>query len=228
LLLAAQRAGCVAAEVGIPFSDPLADGPTIQRSSFTALQHGMSTRLALQHVQAAREAGLRIPVAVMTYLNPVLAHGLERFAEDARAAGVDGVIVPDLPLEESAPLRAAMRAEGLALIPLLAPTTPEDRLQRICAEATGFVYCVGVTGVTGSRDQVAAEGLRLLDAVRSYTELPRALGFGLSRHEHLLRLQGHAEGAVVGSALIDALDQDPTDPAATTERFLHGMVHGED
>jgi tryptophan synthase alpha subunit len=226
VLLAAERAGCVAAEVGIPFSDPLADGPTIQRSSFVALQHGMTPELALEHVRRARDAGLSIPVAVMTYLNPVLARGVQRFAEDACAAGVDGVIVPDLPWDEAAPVRDVLLNTELALIPLVAPTTTTSRLQRICAAASGFVYCVGVTGVTGARPSVSDEAVRLLDAVRECTSLPRALGFGLASHDHLRVLVGHAEGAVVGSALIDALDHDPSDAGATAEAFLRGMIGG--
>jgi tryptophan synthase alpha chain len=224
LLLAAQDAGCVAAEIGIPFSDPLADGPTIQRSGARALANGMRPGLALGQIATARARGVSIPLAPMTYLNPVLAYGIDRFMRDAVEAGADGVIVPDLPFGEAHAVHGAAHAAGLALIPLVAPTTTPARLESICASAAGFVYCVSVTGVTGSRDTIAPAALDLLGAVRALTSLPRALGFGLSRHEHLVTLAGVAEAAVVGSALIDALSGDALDPAAAAARFLRGML----
>ena len=197
--------GCLAAEVGIPFSDPLADGPTIQRSGQVALANGMTLALALTQVRAARDGGVTIPLAVMTYVNPVLSFGVEAFARAAADAGADGVILPDLPLDEAAGLRAAMHGAGVAVIPLVAPTTTPDRLARICSTASGFVYCVGVTGVTGARRIIADDAIALLESVRALTSLPRALGFGLSTHAHLSALRGHAEGAAVGSALIDSI-----------------------
>jgi tryptophan synthase alpha chain len=226
LLAAAERAGCLAAEVGIPFSDPLADGPTIQRSSQHALENGMSVNLALDHVAAARAAGVALPLVAMTYINPVLSYGLQRFCADGCAAGLDGVIVPDLPDDEAADLRAATAAVGLALVPLVAPTTTPSRLQTAAGHASGFIYCVGVTGTTGARDRIGGEALELLDRVRAMSELPRALGFGLSRHEHLVELRGHTEAAVVGAALIDAVGRDTQDPAGAVERFCVGMLRG--
>ena len=223
LLRAAERAGCLAAEVGIPFSDPLADGPTIQRTSQLALDNGMTVALALDQVAAARAAGLSLPLALMTYVNPVLAYGTGRFCADAAAAGGDAVIVPDLPADEAAELSQAADSAGLALIFLVAPTTTQPRLEAACARATGFIYCVSLTGTTGARAQVAEEALQLLDRVRAATDLPRALGFGLSRHEHLVALRGRCDAAVVGSALLDAVAADPGDPAAAAERFLRGM-----
>lgn len=224
LLLAAQRAGCAAVEVGIPFSDPLADGPTIQRSSFLALRNGMTVARALDAVRQARGQGLHIPVVLMTYINPVLAHGLQRFAADAAGAGAEGVILPDVPLDEAGALRPELTRHGLALVPLVAPTTPPQRLRRICESASGFVYCVGVVGVTGARDALSPEAVRLADAVASLTELPRALGFGISAHQHLRLLAGHVEAVVMGSALIDAIDRGPDGPAATAERYLAGLL----
>ena len=226
LLLAAERAGCVAAEVGIPFSDPLADGPTIQRAGAAALRNGMTLRHALEQIAAARTLGVGIPLAPMSYINPILAYGVEAFAHDAAVAGADALIVPDLPVDEAAAVREAMHAAGLALIPLVAPTTPPERLERICAGAAGFVYCVSVTGVTGSRDAIAPEALDLLAAVSRITRLPRALGFGLSRHDHLVALSGRAEAVVVGSALINALEQAPDDPERTADTFLRSMIGG--
>ncbi len=227
LLLCAQRAGCIAAEIGIPFSDPLADGPTIQRTGHVALGNGMTLAIALGQLNAARASGVTLPLAVMTYINPVLSFGLDAFAREAAAAGADGVILPDLPLDEAAEARDAMHGAGVALIPLVAPTTPADRLARICSTAAGFVYCVGVTGVTGARRTVADDAIILLDSVRRLTPLPRALGFGLAMHEHLAALQGHAEAAVVGSALLDSVSVDPEDAVARAEQFLHAMLGHE-
>jgi tryptophan synthase alpha chain len=224
LLLAAQLAGCIAAEVGIPFSDPLADGPTIQRAGGRALGNGMTLRLAVEQVARARAEGVTMPLAAMTYLNPVLAYGVEDFALDGVAAGLDGLIVPDLPADEAAGLREIVHRAGLALIPLVAPTTTDARLLRVCAEARGFVYCVSVTGVTGARERIGDDALRLLERVRAATPLPRALGFGLSRAEHLRALAGHAEAAVVGSALIDAIDGSPGEPAAALRTFTAALL----
>ena len=226
LLQAAERAGCLAAEVGLPFSDPLADGPTIQRTSQKALENGMTVNLALEQVAQARAAGVELPLALMTYVNPVLSYGLERFAADAARAGADALIVPDTPLEEAGQLRAAADSSGLALILLVAPTTPDARLAAACAHASGFVYCVSVTGTTGARTEIAEEAMDLLSRVRRVTDLPRALGFGLSTHAHLEALRGHAEAAVVGSALLTAVGADAADPSGAAERFLRGMLGG--
>jgi tryptophan synthase alpha chain len=224
LLAAAERAGSLAAEIGLPFSDPLADGPTIQRTSQQALHNGMTVNLALEQVAAARAQGIAIPLALMTYINPVLSYGQERFATDAAAAGADALILPDLPLDEAAQMRTAADNAGLALILLVAPTTPDARLQAACAHASGFVYCVSVTGVTGARTEIAAEGMDLLTRVGRVTDLPRALGFGLSTNAHLQALRGRAEAAVVASALLTAVGAQPEDPAGAAERFLRTML----
>ena len=225
LLLACQRAGCLAAEVGIPFSDPLADGPTIQRTGWRALEQGMTPSRAIAQVAEARSAGLTIPVAMMTYINPVLAMGVEAFAATCADAGVDGAIVPDLPAEEAAVLAAALGEHGLAHIPLVAPTTPTRRLAVVAATASGFVYCVSVTGTTGARVRMSPQALDLLERVRSVSALPRALGFGISRPEHVAALAGHCEAVVVGSALLDAISASADDPAATAEAFV-GELRG--
>jgi tryptophan synthase alpha subunit len=227
LLMAAQRVGCTAAEVGIPFSDPLADGPTIQRTGQVALGNGMTLALALDQVREARQNGLTIPIALMTYINPVLSFGVETLAREAAAAGVDGVILPDLPLDEAAGVRASMHAAGVAVIPLVAPTTTPQRLGRICSSAAGFVYCVSVTGVTGARRAIADEAIALLESVRRCTHLPRALGFGLSTPAHLSALRAHAEAAVVGSALLDSIAADPDNAVTGAERFLRTLLGGE-
>jgi tryptophan synthase alpha chain len=223
LLRCAQESGCLAAEVGIPFSDPLADGPTIQRTGQRALGNGMTLATALDQVRDARASGVTIPLAVMTYVNPVLSFGVDAFAGACAAAGVDGVILPDLPLDEAADVREEMHAAGVAVIPLVAPTTTPDRLERICSTAAGFVYCVGVTGVTGARQDIAGDAIALLESVRRLTPTPRALGFGLSTPAHLVALRGHAEAAVVGSALLDAIGVDPAHAVAAAARFLTTM-----
>ena len=226
LLLAAERAGCIAAEVGVPFSDPLADGPTIQRSGTRALRNGMTLHIAVRQIREARDAGVTIPLAPMTYVNPILAYGPERFVSDLRDAGADGLIVPDLPVDEAGELRDLSHACGVAFIPLVAPTTTDERLRRITATASGFVYCVSVTGVTGARQALAPESLQLLDRVRACTSLPRALGFGLRTHGHLEQLRGRCEAAAVGSAVINAMEQDEHDAAGVAGRFLRAMLNG--
>jgi tryptophan synthase alpha chain len=225
VLHAVQAAGCAAAEIGIPFSDPLADGPTVQRAGWQALRNGMTTTLAIEQAAAARRAGVTIPLAFMTYLNPVLSHGVDSFCAGAAAAGVDGLIVPDLPADEAAGVRDVAHSNGLALIPLVAPTTPDARIVSACRGACGFVYCVGVVGTTGARADIAPEAFDLLDRVAVATRLPRALGFGLSRHEHLVALRGRCEAVVVGSALLSAMAAQPDGGAEAATAFLRGMLH---
>ena len=223
LLAVAQEAGCAAAEIGIPFSDPLADGPTIQKSGTQALRNGMTPALAIEQVKTARASGVSIPLAVMTYVNPILAWGTARFAEACANAGIDAVIVPDLPSGEAGDMRAVLNAAGVGLVPMVAPTTTPARLDTACAAAQGFVYCVAITGVTGRRETVPEEALALLDSVGQHTRLPRCLGFGISRHDHVRTLIGHAEGAIVGSALIDVL-ADADTPFASADSFLRSLL----
>ncbi|MGI8847058.1 MAG: tryptophan synthase subunit alpha [Candidatus Dormibacteria bacterium] len=223
LLLACQDAGCLAVEVGIPFSDPLADGPVVQRTGWRALGNGMTLAIALRQVEEARAAGLAIPVAVMTYINPVLSYGVERFASHALRVGADAVIVPDLPADEAVDVAAAVTGVGLAHVPLVAPTTTTARLTRVAAAASGFIYCVGVTGVTGARDTVDLAGLDLLERVRGVSPLPRALGFGISRGEHLAALRGRCEAAVIGSALLSAIEAGEAAPAHAARVFLEAL-----
>lgn len=227
LLLACERGGSLAAEVGIPFSDPLADGPTVQRTGARALELGMTPRLALAQVAEARAAGLSIPVAVMTYINPILAMGVVAFVEACAESGVDGVIVPDLPAEEALDLAAALGRRRLAHVPLVAPTTPTARIRRIAAGASGFVYCVGVVGTTGARPEVEARAIDLLARVRSVSPLPRALGFGISRPEHVSALAGRCEAVAVGSALLEALGRGAEAEAeARAEAFVRELREG--
>ncbi len=204
--LAAHGADMI--EIGVPFSDPLGDGPTIQRTSSTALAAGMTVSKALGLAGELARATAK-PIVVMGYYNPILRYGLERFCADAAAAGVQGLIVPDLPVEESDELLVCCRAQGLHLIYLLAPTSTQARIDAVAARGSGFIYCMAVTGVTGARRDLADDLGAFLARVRERTALPLVVGFGISRPEHLQQLHGLADGAVVASALIDLMDATP-------------------
>ncbi len=207
LLRAVRDAGCEIVEIGVPFSDPVADGPVIQAASQRALAAGMTLRGALDLAAAATDLGL-LPV-VMTYLNPVLSLGPERFAALAADAGVGGVILPDVPLEESAPLRGALGAAGLDLVDLVAPTSGEARLERIGRQARGFLYVVSHTGVTGGRTDPGRELRELLAALRRHTTTPCYVGFGISDPERAAAVAAIADGVIVGSALLRTVDAAP-------------------
>ena len=194
-------------EVGIPFSDPLADGTTIQRVAFEALQNGMTPRGCMDFARDARARHPDTPILFMTYLNPVLSYGTKAFAADAAAGGVDGVILTDMPPEEAGVIQPTFTAAGLDLIFLVAPTSSEHRLKVIAAHAGGFVYCVSVTGVTGARSELAADLPEFLARVRKVTGLPLTVGFGISRREHIQALLGLADGAVVASALMNLINE---------------------
>ena len=197
--------GIAALEIGIPFSDPLADGPVIQKAGQAALEHGMTVEGALEVAAAVAAEGA--PVVLMTYINPVLSHDPRKFAAEAAQARVAGVIIPDLPVEESEPVAGWLRSAALDTIFLIAPTTTEERIASICSHSSGFVYCVTVTGITGARKDLP-EGIKgLLDLVRKHTQLPVAAGFGISRPEHMKALRGHADAAVVASAIVGEIDK---------------------
>ena len=192
-------------EVGVPFSDPMADGVTIQRASHAAIAAGVSLRWILKELAA--HGPFDAPLVLMSYLNPLLNHGYERLATDALAAGVCGFIVPDLPLEESGELRAALEEKGLALIQLVTPATPPERLQALCAASRGFVYAVTITGITGSGQELPAAATAYLDRVQAASTLPVCAGFGVRRAEQVRWLAPHVQGVIVGSALVEALEQ---------------------
>lgn len=227
LLLALVRGGADLIEIGLPFSDPLADGATIQRASHQALENGV--RLADCIALAGRlrqQHGVRVPLLFMGYYNPILRYGLDRFAADAARAGVDGVIVPDLPVEESDDLLAALHAHGRDLIFLVAPTSTDKRIAEIAAHASGFVYCVSLTGVTGKRAALPDFG-PYLARVRAHTDLPLAIGFGISTPEHVRQVAAVADGAIVGSALINLIDSVPeAEQPAAVEAFLRSLAAG--
>src|SRR6266542_5431315 len=210
---ALAAAGADLFELGVPFSDPLADGATIQRASERALANGVRLSFCLETVAALRARGVRAPLVLMGYFNPFLRYGLDRLAADAAAAGADGLIIPDLPPEEAAEFQSICRAAGLDLIFFVAPTTPDERIAEVARLARGFIYCVSLTGVTGARRELW-EGLPdFLDRVRRHTDLPLVVGFGISTAAHVRQVGQHADGVIVASALINRLDD-----AAPAER----------
>ncbi|HWX70073.1 MAG TPA: tryptophan synthase subunit alpha [Steroidobacteraceae bacterium] len=203
-------------EVGVPFTDPMADGVTIQRASLAALAQGVSLAWILEEIAALR--GLEAPLLLMSYLNPLLSFGIARLAESAARAGVSGFIVPDLPLDESSELRSALDDWQLALVQMVTPVTGRERLAQLCAGSQGFVYAVTMTGTTGRNVAVPTGVLDYLDRVRAASPLPVCAGFGIRSREQVERLRGHVDGVVVGSALVEVLERGE-DPGA----FLQGL-----
>ncbi len=193
-------------EVQIPFSDPLADGTTVQRGVFEALDNGTTPAGCIEFARQARARHPDVAIIYMSYLNPVLAYGAERFAQDAAAAGGDGIILVDLPPEEAAETKRTFDAAGLDIVFLVAPTSSDERLQLIASQAAGFIYCVSVAGVTGARSELPADLRDFIGRVRRCTALPLAVGFGISRREHVETLAGVADGAVIGSATMDLIN----------------------
>lgn len=207
-------------EIGVPFSDPMADGMTIQRSSRVALEQGVTLAWILETL-ASQPLRPRAPLVLMSYLNPLLAYGIRRLSGDARTAGISGFIVPDLPWEECAELRSALTSEGLALVQMVTPLTPAARLELLARESQGFVYAVTAAGTTGGAVAIPDDLLAYLDRVRAATSLPVCAGFGIRNAEQVGRMTGHADGVIVGSALIDLIEQGG-DAAA----FLGGLRAG--
>jgi tryptophan synthase alpha chain len=191
-------------EVGVPFSDPMADGVTIQRSSRIALEQGVSLRWILAELASAGTLGA--PIVLMSYLNPLLVYGYKALAEDCVKAGVCGFIVPDLPLEEGDEFRAALDEQGLALIQLVTPATPDDRMERLCAASKGFVYAVTIRGITGGTSELPDEVPAYLDRVKAQTDIPVCAGFGVRQASQVKNLGKHADGVIVGSALVEQLE----------------------
>jgi tryptophan synthase alpha chain len=230
LARALAEAGADVLELGVPFSDPLADGATIQHAGQVALERGttLGTCLGLAARLAAR---VRTPLVLMGYYNPIYSLGVERFCEHAAAAGVAGLIVPDLPPEEAGPLARAARARGIEPIYLVTPTSPEARVARVAAESArtgnGFVYCVALSGVTGARAALPEHLGDFLARVRARTALPLAVGFGISRPEHVATVGGLADGVVVASALLNAVDAAPAaGRVAAGVAFFEGLAGG--
>ena len=220
LVPALIEGGADVIELGVPFSDPLAEGPTIQRSSHHALERGVTPAVCLDVVAGLRAQGVEAPIVLMGYYNPLLSYGLEEFCRDAAAAGADGIIAVDLPPEESHPLRDACRRRGLDLVYLLAPTSTDGRIELVAGLASGFVYCVSVTGVTGAREELPAGLSAFVNRVRARTPLPVAVGFGISKPKHFRAVARIADAAVIGSAIIDEIDRsDPSERVRKVTRY---------
>jgi tryptophan synthase alpha chain len=206
LALTLQQAGASILELGVPYSDPLADGPIIQRAAQRALKHDMTLKKAIELVPLMRKKGLKIPIILFTYYNPVLQLGEEYFFALAQKNNVDGVLIPDLPFEESGHIRQLSEQSGLSFISLVAPTS-RKRIEKIASEAQGFLYCVSSLGVTGMRDTLPNELYEFLAEVKTHSSVPVAVGFGISRSEQVQVLKEHCDGVVIGSALVQKIEQ---------------------
>jgi tryptophan synthase alpha chain len=229
VIRAIATAGADLIELGVPFSDPLADGPTIQRSTQVALEGGMTVARCLALTAHLREVGVSQALLLMGYINPIIAYGVTRFMTDAAAAGADGLIVPDLPPEEAAApcaaageIEAACAAHGLALVYLAAPTSTEERLATLAARTTGFLYLVSVAGVTGARDGLPPDLAAFVGRVRAVARTPIAVGFGIATPAQARAVGQLADGVIVGSALINAVTG-AADPSAAAKSFVGGL-----
>jgi len=211
ILRALDRAGADVLEVGVPFSDPMADGPVIQRATERAIAAGANLRVTLEIIGRVRR-DVQAPIVVFSYANPLLRMGMAEFASAASAAGVDGVLALDLPIEEAGAFQHTMDAAGLDTIFLLSPTTSDERIQKAARLGRGFLYAISRLGVTGARDQVAVGAEAMVRRIRTFTRLPVALGFGISRPEHVAEVGGFADAAVVGSALVSLIAAESGSP----------------
>ena len=221
--LAAIRSGADVIELGVPFSDPVADGPVIQRASERALKHGTDLKGVLavaKQIRRQSDAGL----IVFSYLNPILQFGLARFCTAAADAGVDGALVTDLPVDEAGDYLRAMKAHGLGPVFLAAPTSTDERLRQIGRHSRGFVYAISRTGITGTRQEVAADARALVGRLRAITKLPIALGFGISTPEQFVEAGSFADAAVIGSAIVQRIEQNPGQAAAAVADFLSSLT----
>jgi len=225
IAFAAIEAGADVIELGVPFSDPVADGPVIQRASERALRRGTTLQQVLELAKEIRrrsQAGL----IIFTYLNPIMRMGLARFSAAVAEAGVDGALITDLPVEESQSYLAEMQQRGLATVFLAAPTSTDQRLQHIARACSGFVYAVSRTGVTGARQQLPEDAPALVRRLRRYTKLPVAVGFGISTVEQFSAVGKFADGAVVGSAIVQTVERNPGKEAESVAQFVRSLVVG--
>ena len=227
IVLAAIEAGADVIELGVPFSDPVADGPVIQRASERALKHGTSLAQVLTLAAEVREQAQSTGLIIFSYLNPILRMGMDKFCKVARAAGVDGALVTDLPVEEAGEYLSAMREHDLAPVFLAAPTSPDERLRRIAEASRGFVYAVSRTGVTGQRQQLAEDARKLVKRLRRVTKLPVALGFGISTPEQFAEVGEFADAVVVGSAIVETIERNKGREAVAVGEFVRGLTGTE-
>lgn len=224
IVLAAIDAGATIIELGVPFSDPLADGPVIQRASERALKHGTTLEQVLKLAAEIREQSQSTGLIVFSYFNPILRMGLEKFCKVARHAGIDGTLITDLPVEESTDYVREARRNDLATIFLAAPTSTDQRLKQIAQVSTGFIYAISRTGVTGARQQMPEDASGLVKRIRRFTKLPVAVGFGISTLEQFKSVGKFAEGAVVGSAIVQLIEQNPGREAAAVAEFINQLL----
>jgi tryptophan synthase alpha chain len=224
VVLAAIEAGGDVIELGVPFSDPVADGPVIQRASERALQHGTSLAQVLTLAAEVRQQAQSTGLVIFSYLNPILRMGMEKFCKVARHAGVDGVLVTDLPVEEAGDYLRAMKENHLSPIFLAAPTSPDERLRRIAECSRGFVYAVSRTGVTGARQQLAGDAQSLVKRLRKVTKLPVAVGFGISSAAQFAEVGKFADAVVVGSAIVETIERNVGGEAEAVGEFVRGLT----
>lgn len=229
VILAAIDAGADVIELGVPYSDPLADGPVIQRASERAVANGTSLKDVLHLATDIRKQRPHTGLIIFSYLNPIVRYGMERFAKDAKVAGVDGALLTDLTVEESDDYRAIMQRHGLATVFLAAPTSPDARLKKITQASTGFVYAVSRTGVTGAQSaDLKGEAAQLVKRIKKFTKLPVAVGFGISKQEHFRAVGNFADAAVVGSAIVGIMEAQATkgDAAEAVAKWIKALLAG--
>ena len=228
IAIEAIDAGADIIELGVPFSDPLADGPVIQRASERAVARGTSLKDVLAVAKEIRAARPQSGLIIFSYLNPILRYGLKKFADDAKAAGADGVLVTDIVVEEADELLAELSRVNLAPIFLAAPTSPDDRLQAIAAHSKGFIYAISRTGITGKQQSLTDEARPLVDRIRRWSKLPVALGFGISSAQHVAQVAEFADAAVIGSAIVELIERStPSEAPGAVARFIKGLRQPE-
>jgi tryptophan synthase alpha chain len=226
VILAAIRAGADVIELGVPFSDPVADGPVIQRASERALKHGTSLDQVLELAHDVHQQEPNACLLIFSYLNPMVRMGLERFAKAAKDAGIDGVLALDLPVEESADYLNVMRRADLDTVFLVAPTSPDERIKMICEVSRGFVYAVSRTGVTGTRQELAADASGLVRRIKQCTKLPVAVGFGISNAQQFAEVTSFADAGVVGSGIVQVIEKSGTNAPAAVYDFIANLLSG--
>src|SRR5882724_11926377 len=227
LIVELARVGATVIELGLPFTDPMADGPVIQRASERALRHDFGISDVLQIVSDARQE-IDVPIILFSYFNPLLQFGIEKLTDEAKRAGVDGILVTDLVPEEASEFTSVLRANDLDMIFLIAPTSTDERLKMVAERASGFIYAVSRAGITGAREEMSAEAENLVDRVRRVSDLPVAVGFGISTAEHVSDVWRYADAAVVGSAIVREIEQAASreDCVARVGRFTRQLVSG--
>jgi len=225
LIVELARAGAMLIELGVPFTDPMADGPVIQRASERALRHPLGLTETLQVVAAARQQ-TGVPIILFSYFNPLLQFGIEKLGREAKRAGVNGILVTDLVPEEASEFANVLRANDLDMIFLVAPTSTDERLQMVAKRASGFIYAVSRAGVTGAREEMSAEAEKLVQRVRKFSDLPVAVGFGISKPEHVADVWRYADAAVVGSAIVGEIEQaeSAADAVSRVGRFARELI----